>query len=150
MQSIKNKWRSFGLVVLLFCVAFLLIGEQMKGDYFTSQEKIIPEDAKKVSFNTIQQNFVSNQTALSGLELLFEDLILDEPSLQVKIIKDDKIIYGSSINAMQNGTWKKLYTNIPLTKSEYSILISAEKLNNKPSAYIVTKNNSSPENTNLN
>lgn len=149
MQSIKNKWRSFGLVVLLFCVAFLLIGEQMKGDYFTSQEKIIPEDAKKVSFNTIQQNFVSNQTALSGLELLFEDLILDDSSLQVKIIKDDKIIYASSINAMQNGTWKKLYTNIPLTKSEYSILISAEKLNNKPSAYIVTKNNSSPENTNL-
>lgn len=124
MQSIKNKWCSFGLVVLLFCVAFLLIGEQMKGDYFTSQEKIIPEDAKKVSFNTIQQNFVSNQTALSGLELLFEDLILDEPSLQVKILRDDVAVYASNINinTIQNGIWKKLYTNIPLTKSEYSIL----------------------------
>lgn len=151
MQSIKNKWCSFGLVVLLFCVAFLLIGEQIKGDYHTSQEKIIPENAKNVPFNTIQQNFVSSQAVLTGLELLFENLILEDSSLQIKILRKDVVVYASNINVntIQNGIWKKLYTNIPLTKSEYSILISAEKLNNKPSAYIVTKNDSSPENTNL-
>lgn len=139
------------LVIILINIFYIWQDNKIEEEYYCSTSEAIPEISDTYPITTISQSFITDNSSLNSLEFLFGNVPTDVSSLTLKIMNDTKVIYQSTIplQILRNDTWYRLYVNIPVkSQKKYSLELTADN-SPVPSVYIVSKDNSAPENQTL-
>ena len=148
-RRIAGTLTAICILISLVHIIYIWGQDTRQGTYYTSTTEV-PMVLEVYPVWTISQTFVSEQTRLSGIEIMFANIPEDSEIFYCSICKDGRVIYATTIPLyeLNHEAWYCISNmNVELKPGEeYELVLDSGDCIVVPDVYTVTDEYASPEN----